>query len=46
VRPAQQWLVARSLRVAAHAALLDAGVVLASSTVPYDENAQSETGSA
>jgi small conductance mechanosensitive channel len=37
VRPAQQWLVARSLRVAAHAALLDAGVVLASSTVPYDE---------
>lgn len=34
VRPAQQWLVARSLRVAAHAALLDAGVVLETSTVP------------
>jgi small conductance mechanosensitive channel len=42
VRPAQQWLVARSLRVAAHAALLDAGVVLASSTVPYDEGAQGQ----
>jgi small conductance mechanosensitive channel len=37
VRPAEQWLVARSLRAAAHAALLDAGVVLASTTVPYDE---------
>ncbi|GAA4693239.1 small conductance mechanosensitive channel [Promicromonospora umidemergens] len=37
VRPAQQWLVARSLRVAAHAALLDAGVVLATSTLPHDE---------
>lgn len=37
VRPAQQWLVARSLRVAAHAALLDAGVVLASSSTPYED---------
>ncbi|MGI5190217.1 mechanosensitive ion channel family protein [Promicromonospora sp. CA-289599] len=46
VRPAQQWLVARSLRAAAHAALLDAGVVLASSTVPYDESVQDQTGSA
>lgn len=36
VRPAQQWLVARSLRAAAHGALLDAGVVLATSTVPYE----------
>jgi len=37
VRPAQQWLVARSLRSAAHAALLDAGIVLSSSAAPYDE---------
>ncbi|GAB2494266.1 mechanosensitive ion channel family protein [Promicromonospora xylanilytica] len=37
VRPAQQWLVARSLRVAAHAALLDAGVVLASSAPQYED---------
>ena len=37
VRPAQQWLVARSLRSAAHAALLDAGIVLSSSSLPYDE---------
>jgi small-conductance mechanosensitive channel len=36
VRPAQQWLVARSLRVAAHSALLNAGIVARSAPLPLD----------
>jgi moderate conductance mechanosensitive channel len=33
VRPAQQWAVARSLRVAAHSALLSEGIVARSAPV-------------
>jgi small-conductance mechanosensitive channel len=36
VRPAQQWVVARALRVAAHAALLNAGIVARSAPLPLD----------
>ncbi len=37
VRPAQQWPVARALRVAAHSALLNEGIVARSAPVPFDE---------
>ena len=43
VRPAQQWAVARSLRVAAHAALLDAGIVARSAPTPFDEAVAGDT---
>ncbi|MFI8524742.1 mechanosensitive ion channel family protein [Promicromonospora sukumoe] len=43
VRPAQQWAVARSLRVAAHAALLDAGIVARSAPTPFDEGVTGDT---
>jgi small conductance mechanosensitive channel len=36
VRPAQQWVVARALRVAAHSALLNAGIVARSAPLPLD----------
>ncbi|MFD6447477.1 mechanosensitive ion channel family protein [Promicromonospora sp. NPDC060204] len=43
VRPAQQWAVARSLRVAAHAALLDAGIVARSAPAPFEEGVVGDT---
>ncbi|MFJ3404278.1 mechanosensitive ion channel family protein [Promicromonospora sp. NPDC090134] len=43
VRPAQQWAVARSLRVAAHAALLDAGIVARSAPALFDEGVTGDT---
>ncbi|WP_369371638.1 mechanosensitive ion channel family protein [Promicromonospora sp. Populi] len=36
VRPAQQWLVERALRTAAHTALLGAGIVARSARVPIE----------
>ncbi|MCP2262843.1 mechanosensitive ion channel family protein [Promicromonospora thailandica] len=43
VRPAQQWAVARSLRVAAHAELLSAGIVARSAPTPTEEHAVGDT---
>lgn len=43
VRPAQQWAVARSLRVAAHAELLTAGIVARSAPVSLDESVAGDT---
>ncbi|MFI9485656.1 mechanosensitive ion channel family protein [Promicromonospora sp. NPDC052451] len=43
VRPAQQWAVARSLRVAAHAELLNAGIVARSAPVSLDGNVTGDT---
>jgi small-conductance mechanosensitive channel len=43
VRPAQQWAVARSLRVAGHSELLNAGIVARSAPVPFDESATGDT---
>lgn len=43
VRPAQQWAVARSLRVAAHAALLDEGIVPRSAVAGVDEGVPGDT---
>lgn len=44
VRPAQQWPVARALRVAAHSALLNEGIVARSAPVPFDERDEHVTG--
>jgi len=43
VRPAQQWVVARSLRVAGHAELLNAGIVARSAPVHFDETTTGDT---
>ncbi|WP_454853556.1 mechanosensitive ion channel family protein [Promicromonospora soli] len=43
VRPAQQWAVARSLRVAGHSELLNAGIVARSAPVPFDESTTGDT---
>lgn len=43
VRPAQQWVVARSLRVAGHAELLNAGIVARSAPVSFGENPAGDT---
>jgi small conductance mechanosensitive channel len=43
VRPAQQWVVARSLRVAGHSELLNAGIVARSAPVPFHEGTTGDT---
>ena len=43
VRPAQQWAVARSLRVAGHSELLNAGIVARSAPVPFDGSVAGDT---